>query len=68
MNRRTGEREWTSTLPFSLSPVEDREQPATGASGIDLINNIEGQLENVTQRGPNAAKKWTETVVLPPAA
>ena len=38
------------------------------ADAIDLITCIVGQLEIVTKRGPNAAKKWTETVVLPPAA
>ncbi len=32
-NRRTGEREGKCLLPFSLSPVNDRRQPATGACG-----------------------------------
>lgn len=47
--------------------MNDADKKKVG-DAIDLITNIEGQLENVTKRGPNAAKKWTETVISSPAA
>lgn len=40
--------------------MNDADKKKVG-DAIGLINNIEGQLENVTKRGPNAAKRWADT-------